>query len=571
MRELRQETNLRFLVSDSKHNFGSHNGVLLFIMTAILCSISLGDSIVLNDITRETGITFVHTDGSSGKRYILETITAGLALFDYDNDGDIDIYFLNGKPLKGAKANASPKNVLYRNEGNWKFTDVTEQAGVGDTEYGLGVVVGDYDNDGDQDIYLNNYGPNVLYRNNGDGSFTDVTKQAGVVNGFRTGAGACFLDMDKDGDLDLYVSNYIDFSYDKHVTTTASGFPIYVGPNFYPSVPDTLYRNNGDGTFTDVSESSGIAKRKSYGMGMVCGDYDNDGDTDIYVANDGEGNFLFENDSTGKFEDAGLFAGVAYDIHGDEQGSMGAVFADYDNDGRLDIYVTSYQTQLATLYRNLGDGLFEDVTRLTGAGSGTVPNVTWGNGFVDFDNDGDRDIFIACGHLLDNIDLFDDSSSYCETNILLMNTGDGNFVNVSENSGDGMKVKLSSRGAGFDDLDNDGDVDVVVLNSRREPTVLRNDSPSKGHWLQVCLRGVKTNRDGVGARVKVTAKDLNLIDEVHSGQGYQSHYGTRLYFGLGANDKVERLEVRWIGGGVDVFKDIAADQLLIITEGTGHN
>jgi hypothetical protein len=569
MRGLEQETDVRDFVSGSKRGPVSHSVTPVVILTAILCPVCLGNPIVLNDVTGETGITFVHTDGSSGKRYILETITAGLALFDYDNDGDIDIYFLNGAPLKGAKSNVSPKNALYRNEGNWKFTDVTEQAKVGDTGYGLGVVTGDYDNDGDPDIYLNNYGPNVLYRNNGDGTFTDVTKQAGVVNGFRTGAGTCFLDTDKDGDLDLYVSNYIDFSYDKHVITTASGFPIYVGPNFFPAVPDTLYRNNGDGTFTDVSKNAGIAEHASYGMGMVCGDYDNDGDTDVFVANDGDGNFLFENDGTGKFEDMGLIVGVAYDIHGDEQGSMGAEFGDYDNDGLLDLYVTSYQTQLATLYRNLGDGLFEDVTRLTGAGGGTVPNVTWGNSFVDFDNDGDREIFIACGHLLDNIESFDDSTTYFETNVLLMNTGDGKFINVSDKSGDGMKVKLSSRGAGFDDLDNDGDVDVVILNSRRGPTILRNDSPSKGHWLQIRLRGVKTNRDGVGARIKVVAGDLTLNDEVHSGRGYQSHYGTRLHFGLGDREKVDRIEVRWIGGAVDVFKDISVDRLLTITEGTG--
>jgi hypothetical protein len=304
-------------------------------------------------------------------------------------------------------------------------------------------------------------------------------------------------------------------------------------------------------------------------MGMVCGDYDNDGDTDIFVANDGAGNFLFENDGTGKFEEVGLMSGAAYDIHGDGQGSMGVDCGDYDNDGLLDFYVTSYQGQLATLYRNLGDDAFDDVTRVTGAGEGTVANVTWGNGFADFDNDGDRDIFVACGHLLDNVDLFDDRSTYLAANVLLMNRGDGKFVNTSRQSGDGMKVKLSSRGAAFDDLDDDGDLDVVVLNSRREPTILRNDSPSKGHWLQVRLRGVKTNRDGIGARVRVEAGDLTLIDEVHSGRGYQSHYGMRLHFGLGARGKVDRIEVRWIGGAVDVLENIAVDKVLTITEGTG--
>jgi hypothetical protein len=248
---------------------------------------------------------------------------------------------------------------------------------------------------------------------------------------------------------------------------------------------------------------------------------------------------------------------------------MGADCGDYDNDGLLDFYVTSYELQLATLYRNLGDGLFEDVTMLTGAGAGTLPHVTWGNGFVDFDNDGDRDIFVACGHLQDNVGLYDDTKTYLARNILLMNTGDGKFVDISDKAGDGMNVRLSSRGAGFDDLDNDGDIDVVILNSRREPTILKNDSPSDGHWLGVRLRGAKTNRDGIGAQVKVVAGDLTLIDEVHSGRGYQSHYGTRLHFGLGGREKVDRIEVRWIGGAVDVLKDVAVDQVLTITEGTG--
>jgi hypothetical protein len=246
---------------------------------------------------------------------------------------------------------------------------------------------------------------------------------------------------------------------------------------------------------------------------------------------------------------------------------MGADCGDYDNDGWLDFYVTSYQNQLATLYRNLGDGTFQDVTLITGAGVGTLPNVTWGNSFVDFDNDGDRDIFVACGHLQDNVELWDDTSTYFEQNILLMNSGDGKFVDVSNTSGDGMLVKLSSRGAGFDDLDNDGDVDVVILNSREKPTILRNDTANRNHWLQVRLRGTKTNRDGVGAHVKVFAGDLSLIDEVHSGRGYQSHYGSRLYFGLGKRDRVDRIEVRWVGGGIDIIEDAVSGQLVTITEG----
>jgi len=547
------------------------NEVAIIALLVILPGVRAHGEIILTDVTKQTGITFVHTDGSSGNRFIMETVTAGLALFDYDNDGDIDIYFVNGAPLKGTppSRDGPPKNALYRNDGGWKFTDVTEQAGVGDTGYGLGVAVGDYDNDGYQDIYLNNFGLNVLYHNNGDGTFTDVTKQAGVEDSPpHVGAGTCFFDMDKDGDLDLFVSHYLEFSYDKHVTTTTMGIPVYANPRFYKPVPNVLYRNNGDGTFTDVSLESGIGKHAGYGMGTVCADYDNDGDTDIFVANDVSENFLFKNDGKVKFEEVGVETGFAYDGQGDEQGSMGVDCGDYDNDGWLDFYVTSYQHQLATLYRNIEGDALEDVTLATGAGAGTLPHVTWGNSFVDFDNDGDRDIFVACGHLQDNVELYDDTTSYYAQNILLMNTGDGKFIDVSATSGDGMKVKLSSRGAGFDDLDNDGDVDVVILNSRREPTILRNDSPAKGHWLQVCLKGTKTNRDGVGARVKVTAGNLVLVDEVHSGRGYQSHYGSRLYFGLGSRTKVDRIEVRWIGGGVDVFENIAVDQLVTLTEGS---
>lgn len=543
--------------------------IILSILSSCLIFLTLRVSaqIAFKDVTAETGITFRHTDGGSGRRYVVETVSAGLALFDYDNDGDVDVYFLNGAPLLGTRVDTPPKNALYRNDGDWNFTDVTEQAGVGDTGYGLGVTIGDYNNDGYQDIYLNNYGPNVLYRNNGNGTFTDVTKEAGIGNGSQVGAGTLFLDMDKDGDLDLYVSNYLEFSYDKHVACTTNGFPVYANPRHYPAVPDTLFRNNGDGTFTDVSLESGVGLYPGWGMGIVAGDYDNDGDTDVFIGNDVAENFLFQNDGTGKFEEIGLLTGFAYDLHGDEQGSMGADCGDYDNDGWLDFYVTSYQNQLATLYRNLGDGTFQDVTLLTGAGAGTLPNVTWGNSFVDFDNDGDRDIFIACGHLQDNVELWDDTSTYLEQNILLMNTGGGKFVDVSTTSGDGMLVKLSSRGAGFDDLDNDGDVDVVILNSREKPTILRNDTSHGNHWLQIRLQGTKTNRDGVGARVKVVSGDLTLIDEVHSGRGYQSHYGSRLHFGLGKRDRIDRIEVRWVGGRMDAIENVAACQLVTITEG----
>jgi hypothetical protein len=301
--------------------------------------------IQFHDITRETGIRFVHTDGSSGRRYIVETVAAGLATFDYDGDGDLDIHFLNGTPLPGAATEPRPRHALYRNDGNWKFTEVTEPAGVGDGGYGLGVCVGDYDNDGDPDLYLNNYGPNVLFRNNGDGTFTDVTRAAGVGNGDKVGAGASFLDIDRDGDLDLYVANYIDFTPTRHQTRFVNGHPAYVGPMAYGPVPDTLFRNNGDGTFTDISRESGIAAHAGTGMGIVCADYDDDGDTDIVVGNDAMANFVWRNDGTGRFEEVGLLSGLAYDRHGVGQGTMGLECGDFDNDGRLDFHSTSYQKQ----------------------------------------------------------------------------------------------------------------------------------------------------------------------------------------------------------------------------------
>jgi hypothetical protein len=537
--------------------------IVLLCATFFLWSPAQG-TITLKDV--KTAIDFNHTDGHSGKFYIMETVSAGLALFDYDNDGDIDIYFLNGAALKGTVYDKPPKNALYRNEGNFKFTDVTEQSGLGDTGYGLGVAAADYDNDGDIDVYLNNYGPNVLYRNNGDGTFTDATATAGVDDGDHMGAGACFFDMDNDGDLDLYVARYVIFSYENYAVKKIFGHMDYLGPLSFKYQRDSLYRNNGDNTFTDVSKESGIADYSGSGMGTLCADYDNDGDTDIFVANDGSQNFLFENNGNGQFEEVALMAGVAYDINGIPNGSMGVDCGDYDNDGLLDFYVTSYQSQWATLYKNLGDGLFEEATASTGSGQGTYNDVTWGTGLVDFDNDGDRDLFVAAGHLQVNIEKFSDNSEYLARNMLFENNGDGKFVNITDQAGDGMKVKLSSRGAGFDDLDNDGDIDVVILNSRSEPTILRNDTDTDNHWIQIRLQGVKTNRDGVGARVKVVCGDLVQIDEVHSGRSYQSLYGSRLHFGLGTHEKIDRIEVTWIGGQSDILKDIAVDQRLTITE-----
>jgi hypothetical protein len=304
-------------------------------------------------------------------------------------------------------------------------------------------------------------------------------------------------------------------------------------------------------------------------MGLVSADFDQDGDSDILVGNDETGNFLFVNDGTGRFREMALASGIGYDFNGKAHGTMGVECGDYDNDGWLDVFATSYQQETASLFRNLGKGLFEDVTLRTGAGDGTLPRVTWGCGMIDLDNDADRDLFIAAGHLHDNVERFDTTTTYHQRNVVHMNLGDGRFVNVSDRVGDGLAVQLSSRGAAFDDLDNDGDIDVVILNSRREPTLLRNDSLPGNHWLQVQLRGVTANREGVGARVTVIAGGQTLAAEVHSGRSYQSHYGTRLHFGLGRATKVDRVEVRWIGGGREVFDGVGIDRLVTLVQGTG--
>jgi hypothetical protein len=534
-------------------------------------TVSSQPAIRLSDVTGVTGIPFTHSDGGEGKhRYIVESVASGLATFDCNNDGLIDILFLNGAPLPGSDRKASEAgNVLYRNDGQWKFTDITSDSGLSDRAYHLGVCIGDYDNDGFPDIFLSNFGPDILYRNNGDGTFTDVTQKAGVANGDQVGAGASFLDIDQDGDLDLFVANYCDFTLEKHKERHINGHPAYTGPAIYGLTADTLFQNNGDGTFTDISEVSGITSKKGTGMGIVCADYDNDGDTDIIVGNDALANFVWQNDGKGSFKEVGLLTGLAYDRNGIGLGTMGVDCADLDNDGLPDFYMTSYEQQWTTHYHNDGDGFFTDITHISSAGEGTYHEVTWGLGMPDLNHDGFRDVFIACGHLQDNIHLWNDSKTFEAQNRVIMNLGNGKFRDVTLEAGSGLNPKFSSRGAAFDDLDNDGDIDVVVLNTRQKPTLLRNDLSTNQHWVQINLKGTRSNKFGIGAKVKVHAGDQTFVDEVHSGRGYQSHYGTRLHFGLGSHQKINQIEVHWPGGKTETFQNIPSGQIIELTEGSG--
>lgn len=378
------------------------------------------------------------------------------------------------------------------------------------------------------------------------------------------------MDIDADGNLDLYVANYVKFDFSSHPVRTAEGHRIYPGPMDFLPEGDLLFKNNGDGTFEDVSQQSGIAACAGTGMGMVCADIDRDGDTDIFVLNDVAGNFIFVNDGKGHFEEMGLWLGGAYSGEGRALGSMGVDCADVNQDGWLDFYATSFARESAVLYQNLGDGRLADVTASSGAGAGTFQHVTWGVAFVDLDNDGDRDLFVACGHLYDNVELFDPTGAYRAANVVLENLGGGRFRNVSHEVGDGLHPVKSSRGVAADDLDNDGRVDVIVLNSREEPTVIANRSQGVGpYWLQIQLIGVESNRDGVGSWVGVQAGELEQWSEVHSGRGYQSHFGSRLHFGLGNHSRVTRIEVRWHGRDTQVLENVPANGLIVIVEGRG--
>ena len=540
--------------------------------------------VTFTDVTGAAGIHFEHVHGGGGpdpKRYYIETMCGGVAFFDYDADGNLDLYATNGQHLTDPDA-ARVTNRLYGNQGDGTFADVTTRTGAGDEGYGMGVVAGDYDNDGDADLYVTNYGANALYRNDGGEAFADATAPAGVGDP-SWGVGCAFLDYDGDGDLDLYVANYLEYELadaDRElrpyvargmVTASVMGYP---HPDNFQGAADVLYRNDGEGRFTDATRTAGVYNPGGKGMGMAIADYDDDGDVDVFVANDQTENFLYQNNGDGTFADVGLTSGIAYDRDGRTQSGMGADFGDYDNDGKLDMFLTVYQAETNALYLNEGGGYFAEVGFPTGLAIPSLLYVSWGNTFLDYDNDGYRDIFVANGHVLDNAELFDSSSEYAEPNQLFRNLGANaagrwRFGDVSSEVGTAMSTKRPSRGAASGDYDNDGDVDLFVLNLNERATLLRNDGGNRNHWLTLRTAGTASNRDGIGARVRVVAGDLVLTDQVMSGGSYLSHSDLRLSFGLVNRLRVDRIEVRWPSGIVDIAQDVPADQIVTVLEGTG--
>ena len=517
-------------------------------------------------VTETAGIQFHHFNGAIGEKHLVETMGGSAALFDYNNDNNLDIYLVNGAPLTENKPDSIPTNRRYRNKGDGTFTDVTSHTGVGDTGYGIGCCVADYDNDGNRDIFVTNFGQNVLYRNRGDGTFSDVTLQAGISNDKLFSAGCAFADYDNDGWLDLVVVNYVLLDLENAPDCSQNGIPAYCRPEDF--APDRIYRNNGNGTFTDVSQEVGLTSL-GRGLGAIWTDVDNDGWLDLYIANDREVNFLYHNNGNGTFTEIGELNGLALNEHGDTESSMGIDTADYDNDGDLDVILTHYQAETNTLYQNDGKGIFWDVTAQSHLGEPTLIPLAWGTGFVDFDNDGWLDLFFANGHLHDNIEKLEEVGTYKQRNQLFYNQGGDTFADLSAVSGDGMLIEKSSRGAVFGDYDNDGDLDILVMNINDAPDLLRNDTAPKHNWLRIRLVGVKSNRDGIGAKVRFQLGEMTLLREVKSGSSYLSQNPLRLHVGLGTAEKVDRLIVDWQKGVQDVIENVQCNQWLTIKEGNG--
>jgi len=524
------------------------------------------------DVARPSGITFQHDNAASSEKYLIETMGSGCGWIDFDQNGLMDAYLVNGAATRAYTPKQPLRGALYRNNGDGTFTDVAAKAGVGaEGLFGMGVAVGDYDNDGFPDLFFLGYGRCILYHNNGDGTFADVTQHAGVANPGRWASSAAWFDYDNDGRLDLVIANYIDWTPERNFWCGehGPGQRSYCDPDNYHPVPPTLFHNNGDGTFTDVSKSSGIASKPGNGLGIVTFDFDNDGWQDIFISNDHLPNSLFRNNQDGTFTEMGYLAAVAVSAEGQLEAGMGVDAAETTGSGRLDLVVAHLDQQLARYYVNLGDQMFDDATLRSKMAYTTYHMSEFGARFMDYDNDGARDLFFACGHVLDNIEMSRPDVHYAEPKLMFRNNGRGILENVSDHLGPDFVQPRVSRGAAVGDFDNDGDLDILVNNNGQPAQLLRNDGGNANHWLQIFLIGTKSNRDGVGSRVKVTASDLVLYDQRKGGMSYQSAQDARLHFGLGKNSKVDAVEIVWPSGAVTKLANLKSDQIIAVKEGEG--
>jgi len=525
------------------------------------------------DITRDAGVAFHHTNGASAEKHLVETMGSGGLFFDYDGDGWTDLFLVDGGSLAAAVVARQARHRLYHNRGNGTFEDVTGRSGIPHRDYGMGACAGDYDGDALPDLYITNDGPNTLYRNRGDGTFTDVTATARVGDP-RFGASCAFADLDRDGDLDLWVVNYVDADriHSPFCGTARLGLRFYCHPLKYDPLPSTVYRNDGHGVFTDVSAASGVAALRSNGLGVVVIDYDDDGWPDVFVANDTMPNFLFHNTGQAgqlRFVDTGLASGVALGAEGKARAGMGIDAGDYDGDGRLDLIITNLDFEMHTLHRGLGQGLFTYATTESGIGYPTLPFVGFGVAFLDYDNDTRLDIAIANGHILDNAPQFRTGSTYAQRKLLFRNTASRRFVEVGRTAGAAFAAETVGRGLAVADLDNDGDLDLLVTNNGQDASLLRNDGGNRGHALVVRLRGATGNTQAIGARLQLTSGAQTQRRDVKTGSSYLSQSDLRAHFGLGAATRADRIVVRWPSGTEETVSNVAADQILTIEEGKG--
>jgi hypothetical protein len=529
------------------------------------------------NVATEAGLTAVTVFGGREKnRYLLETTGTGAALFDYDGDGWLDAFLVNGTTLEGFPKGQEPTNHLYRNRRDGTFEDVTARAGLAASGWGQGACTGDYDNDGDEDLYVTYYGQNRLYRNGGDGTFADVTAPAGVASlRTRWGTGCAFLDYDRDGKLDLLAANYIDLDLATAPTPDSGlcrykGVPVACGPPGLPGGKNVLYRNRGDGTFEDASERAGILKASgTYGLGVGTLDFDDDGWVDAYVANDSNPSTLYRNNHDGTFSDVAVTAGCAYSQDGKPQAGMGVAIGDYDRNGTMDIFKTNFAGDTSTLYANTGQGFCEDRTFAGGIGINTRW-LGWGAGFVDLDHDGWLDLFLVNGHVYPEVAQLRTEAAYKQRKVVYRNLGNGRFADVTERLGEPVTTPKAGRGAAFGDYDNDGDVDVLVNNVHDAPDLFRLDVPPGRHWLMVKLVGTDSNRSAIGARVWCTAGGVTQVGEVRGGGSYISQNDLRVHFGLGAANGVERLEVRWPNGLREEWRGLDGDRIHTLREGDGR-